>query len=948
MFDELHDLVVERFGADSSEAKIINAKLAAALQGDSIKGGDTMLYAKKLFVLSQQTVDETDPRRVAATIRMAEAYQTRDDFMSAEELLVGLWKQITEAGRDYPSAESQNPRFGVAVAYIEFLQRCERDTEAISMLLGLWTEFEHKEPASEADIERLKHLQDLLQSTGQHAVSLSALTAIWKSYVRSGQQYSDDASSVASKIAQNVQAIQDHTDRPGTASNLMQTASQDRGADSILQEVFNIGVLGSTSGRPSASTVKICDSTSASLVRQDRWVEAIAALQKSLQLVWPSLTTQGSAKELPSEYQDEALTLAERLASCLTHENHPGEALQIYLAMYEASKNLTDSGPMARTSGSLIQYYNDRGEVAKAIDIHDDLLQRYRSEFGPTHSVTVEALYALSSLCESVDQQESASKYYHQIIHSLNKDSTTCHPDAIKAALRLSEAYTKQGRWSEAAQICRPLWQTVLGRGSEDVMTTGTLQSIYERYRTALTQSAESDYPTLRKLAEQYHEACNRLFSIESPIAIKAAFELAEMNEKSEPHQIEAIRVYEQIVMAVSSSPRAEDPQMIKFIATAKDHLAALYRTMSLASSKSFSEVIKDAIALYSEKYDLAKEKSGCSDDVTLDNLGQLVHLYTQDDTGKSRAAALELLQRAAAEIICNETSPIRLWKSAANLARTYSNQGYTEQGLGLVDALRRQIVLEDTAEDDNLAVVLDRTLDRNCYIFITTLEQGLQGSEKQNFSESMSDLLTETLLYERFSQSQVLGEKLLYGARLRAFLLTKRRSSEIEVLENRAFEAVFANLGVSTMPTKQTMQAILTKMLYELGNDANNSAGCAVCLAGDDLVKSLIEQEDFGEAYAAANSIFELGKSLRAYEDPRNVAFGLRMSLYMAGRGVIVAPANETLRAQMHGLSQTVLRDVLGVCKRLNLSIGPMDLDELKDLVGLLSEQKNYAELEV
>ena len=299
VFDDLYDLVVERFGADSSEAKSINARLAAALQGNSMKGGDTMLYAKKLFLLAQQTMDETDPRRVAATIRMAEAYQKRDDYMSAEELLVGLWKQISEAGSDQPSTEAQNLKFGIAVAYIEFLHRCERENEAISMLLGLWSEFEQTEPVSEADIERLTHLQEMLQSTGQLTVSLSALTAIWKSYVRSGQQYSDDASSIASRLAQTVQAIQEETERLGTSSASIQTASPDGGTDSVLERVFNMGVLGSTSGQPSASTVKICDNTSASLVRQGRRAEAIVTLQKALRLVWPSLTTQGATGELP-------------------------------------------------------------------------------------------------------------------------------------------------------------------------------------------------------------------------------------------------------------------------------------------------------------------------------------------------------------------------------------------------------------------------------------------------------------------------------------------------------------------------------------------------------------------------------------------------------------------------------------------------------------------------
>lgn len=49
-------MLVERFGSGSTEATNMNAKLAAALQAVSDKGGDTMVPAEKLWLLSQQTV----------------------------------------------------------------------------------------------------------------------------------------------------------------------------------------------------------------------------------------------------------------------------------------------------------------------------------------------------------------------------------------------------------------------------------------------------------------------------------------------------------------------------------------------------------------------------------------------------------------------------------------------------------------------------------------------------------------------------------------------------------------------------------------------------------------------------------------------------------------------------------------------------------------------------
>ena len=123
-----------------------------------------MLYVKKLLQLFQQTVPETDPRRIAATVQMAEARQTCGDYGSAEVLLVELWKQLTDATREHSNAVNEELRLHVVRAYITFLQRCKRDAEATSLLLGLRAEAERLNGLIGTDHHPLWQLQKIVGS----------------------------------------------------------------------------------------------------------------------------------------------------------------------------------------------------------------------------------------------------------------------------------------------------------------------------------------------------------------------------------------------------------------------------------------------------------------------------------------------------------------------------------------------------------------------------------------------------------------------------------------------------------------------------------------------------------------------------------------------------------------------------------------------------------------
>ena len=332
VLDELHDATLSRFGNGSMEADSIAAKLASMLQRTSLKGGgDTIKTTSKLYNLAVQTMDTTDPRRIAATVRMAEAYESQKDFNEAENILIKVWKQTTEAHRTSPTnTEIQDLSIGAAITYLDFLRRQSRDAEFASILFGLCSECEQISNPSEMMVNRLKQLARMLSSAGYPTEAFSILASVRD--LCADRQAQEGTDTIASSLVEAMQKLQAQTEQPEVVSKFV--AKYEPAMRKALQQRFQADSRGH---RVDEVTVRMYDSLSAHYASKNQWANVIVITRESLQLLWPAIMEVGKHANVPKEFERDAWTFAERLAHALTREDRFKEAHSIYLSLYDAS-----------------------------------------------------------------------------------------------------------------------------------------------------------------------------------------------------------------------------------------------------------------------------------------------------------------------------------------------------------------------------------------------------------------------------------------------------------------------------------------------------------------------------------------------------------------------------------------------------------------------------------
>ena len=848
-------------GQYSTEASKASQNLTAVLHKVSDKE-DVVQYSKPVFENAERTMKVTDNRRVQATIHLADTYESQKDFLGAEIVYISLWRRMTELASKESSPANHEKKIEITLLYVKFLRRHNRNDEAAGILRGLWAEYEHEELNNDTTVSQLKIVGKELKAVGLATVALSVFSSLWVYFKRTNKHTSPEAADTAVLISET-------------------TSSSGAGAErhapeGVLREVFE-----STSGQKvDINTIKTCQTLSGYYIGREKWTDAIKVCQQLLKSIWPTLLS-NQGHDFPKEYTDDILEIATRLATCYYKERKDIDAEKTYLYIFYATKlNLRIQDRQVTDSAKhIIDFYVNANQPDKAVAIYEALLVDYRTTLGSSHTLTIRTLYTLGHLCQK-HRIGHPDKYYLEIVQSLNKGKDVLDQESMEAATILSSFYYDTQQWKQSQNIFSLLWNTFTLRGKDYKIASDFAETVYQRYTYILEKELKVEYTVIYKITVEFRETCVKVYGAAAEITVKATMTLAEVCERSEKHQQEAINIYEEAFRFTGTVTAGTSLAII--LASAKQRLARLY----ISNASSSKENSAKAVTLYGEQFQQTRETYGSAHESTLASLREMILLWRKQNTTQLTTAAERELKTTTVDVVTRETDSRRLFDAAISIATTYVSSGLTEQGWVLLRELRRQVVYKDYSGAEKAGFRIDASHYRRTYVFIVSFEETLKGNKRLNFSVVMASLLTEIFLYERYQVSLKERESfeivLLNGARLRTFLLEHGRQNEAIQVEEEIFELFIKGIASAVKTSRQTTRVFFIILLEELGREHHDShLGNASCIAGNERIHSLLEASKFQEAFDLATCVFQFVHSHRGMHTSRFLvsSFGLGRS---------------------------------------------------------------------
>ncbi|KAF3764981.1 hypothetical protein M406DRAFT_292243 [Cryphonectria parasitica EP155] len=987
VYREVYKTSIAQSGQFSAEATKAAEKLQTVLYKEA-KHEEIVVYQKPVFETAQRTMEIFDIRRVEITLRMADTYEKKKDFSHAEELYITLWRGLTEYCRSSATttataatiAEAHERKIQISIAYARFLRRQGRVAEAQNILHGVWLDYQQMtEHKSEAVVKQLNEVGEELKSMGILDTAIAVFKSVWGYFKGSGQQNS--AAAVGTAVAL-MGAVQEKTEKKQAEAVKAKEAAAAKDAKGTVKakEVQVVTI---------ESQIQTCETLSSFYVSKKKWTECIEVCSQLLKQIWPELGS-NAKYGFPKAYRVEAIKFTRRLALAYAESNQTEQAEKMYAAIFEASLRsglkIQDEF-VTESAGQVIEYHKKTQQWNKVLAVYQQLLEGYRTSLGSRNALTIRTLYIMGDLCVQY-RLKGADAYYLELVKADKTVDGVISKDTLPAALALSKIYYEQKRWTELRPIYASLWLTFTKRAKEYNMSQELVQAIYKRYITVLQTHLKVPIEEVRQVALQYRETCTKVYGPQADITMSASMALVAISRKCPDvqHQQEAVKICEEIIVtsekqkaaAAAEGGKAVDVKVSGFqsslLASAKRHLAGLYSKQTTSAQK--------AEALWKEQLEINKKEHGVAHKATLASLASLVGVWAHSDKAEVRKQAQEKLDTSVVEVLsesCVAGTPnvdsTKLHESGVTLAKTYLSCGYSAQAWALLKQLRFHIVargkIAGAAElEKTPGIKLTDNIDRRSMVFIAAFEETLRTSQaetaklstdkkvvKITFSDIMTDLLTEGILYDRYSLSMASKElsveqKLFDGARLYVFLKSdeERHMEQLISVEESLYKLFMEKFGAAIKTETLVTRAFLIAIIKELGqqNMHEDNLVYISCTAITSRVYALLLADGYAQAVDLATAWYQFMVHQNGFKNPQTIPFAFKLSLYLAGLGVKSnKAADAVMQGRMLELSKTILRETLTACKSMNIDLVQLQASELNSLVRLMGQQKNYEDLE-
>ena len=701
--------------------------------------------------LLEETEEQFSLACVNRDLSRAEDCIAKEDLATAEEIYVELWLALTDECRATELVLLHEQKIQLMLTYARFMESRGRSAEAAALLLCIWREYEfHAFVAVDSIVTQLKEVALLMKQVELPSIALSVFKKCW-TFFKSTRK---TQSSIYRELEQHITSTSKEVAKICSKASLNATT-----CETDVREMFDLSM--SDSDNVSSTSIELCKALAAIYIEEERYSEAITCIKSVTKKSW------GSFFSVPAgscTFHGPSVELMTQLALCYRKQSRVEKAEKIYVQLYRSARSTYDvkHDLTVEYSNRLLQFFKSEELFSKAIAFQQELLVEWRAVYGTTHNLTIKTLYALGDLCRLHCRTHGYwIDYYVEIINNLNKGSSTCNPDAMRALIIVAESYIKDGRYSESIAFYDVIAATFFDKGVSGFEDAQQIQKIFERYQHALVKS-HTDISVQIAMLEEYHKACNDYYGADAPITVTAILLYASACVKSDDYQREAIALYES---ALKKSLSAEATKQCKSI------LRGLY-AKQMNSTTGSKKMMESAAALITERYQDVQKSYSCTHEITMNALSELATLYSKQ--AKS-ASAVKELRKYALRCLREISTTKDLMSAGAFLAGVFRSNGYTKQAHALLRALKMQVMFNATA------------VDRVAYSFLASFESGLN-EDVVSAAELMAEYAAADLYFSRYTKAvedkSSRAEEL--AAKLRAVL--SKRGAANEGIEEEIF----------------------------------------------------------------------------------------------------------------------------------------------------------------
>lgn len=927
----LHRACLDCLGVLNDRTSTIADTLITVLEEQSDREEEIERLREAISDASMHSTEPWQPRRIKNTLQLVDIYENRLLWSQAESRIV----QYLETLNSVIVTSHDGTDISVLVAcgdltyrLSRFLSARSRFEEATKTLISFSQHFEHVSisatrllPSGAAsEFTKFRIIADEMIALGATASAQVILMKLRACYMEENDTRSKEALLVSLSLVRCFRLDLNKEDAEAMLQNLYDMLLGDDNRSkplgtNDLSVLIQLALFHKQSGKLS-DAIKICTRT---LILE--WIPILGAgsfdidvgAQKPQELIHIAMILVATYQL--SDREDQSYSIVDRLR----------QIMFVRLATWNTAK-ISEADWFSKT-------YEDLGLSNEAIIFWKELRARCVASLPRYHKFSLRVAYHLARLCHKLNDTGDEGTLIDIIDDLGHEHSHDCSKLRLDAITALCELFEHQHKYGELRKWYLTLWSSFLNQRGQGGVSGKQGLEIFQKYALVLVKLGETSGAI--RVARELRAVLIAEYGPSDFFSVKAAVELALLLEKGAATREEAVSIYEEICKIPINGALADQKTIIGIVRTARDRLAELLSTQP--------DLAHRAEQIFMQEWEEARKVIGHSSDQTLASLARLISFYQKYQSRKYTNMALERIEVTIRGILDHEHNLHRLYSSAEAIAKLYIDLNARDSAFSLLSTIRA-----DFSTQQSVGFLREKSwVDRRWSVFAATLEATLRNKVSSAlFTDIISDLLTETSLYESWQRvlksKTMLEVKLSVGGQLIALLSKKGRQAELVLIKDELWQEFRRELSPES-PKSGGIWKLFGACIADLSRERSLVTLLETAI---NVVENLGRTGSYQQALELAGWMKGHVSGRGGFTGQDLGSLGIRLSICLLD--VSNSVEDRDILESLQRLSTKVLSEAFAGRTGSGFEFGDLTIKHINMFIKVLSIQQDYGAIEV